>query len=189
MIDPTSVAFDIDGVIADTMALFLDIARTEYRVNGIRYEDITSYLLAECLDMDPDLIDVILNRIMAGEYGSPLQAISGSGAVLSRIAGYRNPLLFVTARPHPGPIYKWMCDLVRMAPETVQVVATGTFEGKAKVLLETGIRYFVEDRLETCYLLKAEGIEPVLYRQPWNRENHPFIEVGDWQELENLIAF
>ena len=189
MIDPTSVAFDIDGVIADTMALFLDIARKEYRVNGIRYEDITSYLLAECLDMDPALIDVILNRIMAGEYASPLQAISGSGAVLSRIAGYRNPLLFVTARPQTGPISKWMCDLVRLAPETVQVVATGTFEGKANVLLESGIRFFVEDRLETCYHLKEEGIEPVLYRQPWNRESHPFKEVGDWQELENLIAF
>lgn len=189
MIDPTSVAFDIDGVIADTMALFLDIARQEYRVNGIRYEDMTSYMLAECLDMDPALIDVILNRIMAGEYASPLQAISGSGAVLSRIAGYRNPLLFVTARPHPGPISKLMCDLVRMAPETVQVVATGTFDGKAEVLLESGIRFFVEDRLETCYHLKEVGIEPVLYRQSWNREGHPFVEVGDWHELENLIAF
>jgi predicted amino acid racemase len=82
-----------------------------------------------------------------------------------------------------------MCDLVRLAPETVQVVATGTFDGKAEVLLESGIRFFVEDRLETCYQLKEEGIEPVLYRQPWNRESHPFIEVGNWQELENLIAF
>jgi hypothetical protein len=189
MIDPTTVAFDIDGVIADTMALFIDIARREYRVDGVRYEDMTSYLLADCLDMDPALIDVILNRIMAGEYASPLKAISGSSAVLSRIAGYRNPLLFVTARPHPGPISKWMNDMVRLAPESVQVVATGTFDGKAEVLLEHGIRFFVEDRLETCYHLKEEGIEPVLYRQPWNRESHPFIEVGDWQELENLIAY
>lgn len=189
MIDPTSVAFDIDGVIADTMSLFLDIARKDYRVNSIRYEDMTSYLLAECIDMDPALIDVILDRIMAGEYTSPLKAISGSGAVLTRIAGYRSPLLFVTARPHPGPISKWMCDLVQMAPESVQVVATGTFDGKAEVLLDSGTRYFVEDRLETCYHLKAVGIEPVLYRQPWNRASHPFIEVGDWQELENLIAF
>jgi 5'(3')-deoxyribonucleotidase len=189
MIDPTSVAFDVDGVIADTMALFIDIARREYRVDGVRYEDMTSYSLSDCLDMDPALIDIILNRIMAGEYALPLQAISGSGAVLSRIASYRSPLLFVTARPHPGPISKWICDLVRLAPETVQVVATGTFDGKAEVLLESGIRFFVEDRLETCYQLKEEGIEPVLYRQPWNRENHPFIEVGNWQELENLIAF
>ena len=37
--------------------------------------------------------------------------------------------------------------------------------------------------------LSAAGFEPIVYRQPWNRESHPFIEVGDWQELENLIAF
>ena len=66
MIDPTTVAFDIDGVIADTMALFIDIARREYRVDGVRYEVMTSYLLSDCLDMDPALIDVILNRTGPG---------------------------------------------------------------------------------------------------------------------------
>jgi uncharacterized HAD superfamily protein len=45
MIDPTSVAFDIDGVVADTMTLFLDIARQEYNLNSIQYSDITSYKL------------------------------------------------------------------------------------------------------------------------------------------------
>jgi len=39
MIIPVSVAFDIDGVIADTMALLLDIARDVFHINGIRYED------------------------------------------------------------------------------------------------------------------------------------------------------
>ena len=39
MIHPASVAFDIDGVIADTMTLFLDIARDVFHINGIRYED------------------------------------------------------------------------------------------------------------------------------------------------------
>ncbi|MFC1881398.1 hypothetical protein ACFL2S_07880 [Thermodesulfobacteriota bacterium] len=39
MINPVSVAFDIDGVIADTMTLFLDIARDVFHINGIHYED------------------------------------------------------------------------------------------------------------------------------------------------------
>ncbi len=189
MIDPTAVAFDIDGVIADTMTLFLDIARQEYRIDGIRYQDMTSYSLEACLAMDPFLIGVILDRIMAGDYAAPLRAISGADAVLSRIAGYRSPLLFVTARPHPGPITDWLCNSVRLAPEAIQVVATGSFDGKTEVLQENGIRFFVEDRLETCYRLKEGGIEPVLFRQPWNRQSHPFMEVGDWRELENLIAF
>ena len=59
MIDPAAVAFDVDGVIADTMALFIDIARDEYAINGIRYEDITCYMLEECLDIEPDIINAI----------------------------------------------------------------------------------------------------------------------------------
>ena len=35
-IDPASIAFDIDGVVADTMTLFLDIARDEYNIDWIR---------------------------------------------------------------------------------------------------------------------------------------------------------
>ncbi len=51
------------------------------------------------------------------------------------------------------------------------------------------ITHFVDDRLETCFLLKEAGITPILYKQPWNRNPHPFIEVGSWKELESLIDF
>jgi hypothetical protein len=51
MIDPASVAFDFDGVVADTMSLFLNIASVEYNINGIGYDDITSYNLEECLSI------------------------------------------------------------------------------------------------------------------------------------------
>ena len=183
------IAFDIDGVVADTMSLFLEIARQDYRVNGIRYQDMTCYSLEECLDMDPALIGIILQRIMDGDYSVPLRPFEGSGQVLARIAPYRTPLLFVTARPHPGPISAWVEALVPVNPETLQVVATGSFEAKAAVLQDSGIQYFVEDRMETCYQLKTAGIEPILYRQPWNREKHPFVEVGGWDDLETLIAF
>jgi 5'(3')-deoxyribonucleotidase len=37
--------------------------------------------------------------------------------------------------------------------------------------------------------LRDAGIEPVLFKQPWNREPHPFVEVGNWDELEALIDF
>lgn len=189
MIDPSAVAFDVDGVVADTMGLFLRIARSEYRIEGVSYEDMTHYSLADCLKMDPALIDVILDRILEGRYSEPLMAIDGSGSVLARLVRYRSPLLFVTARPHPGPINDWMKVAVGVGDAQVRVVATGTFEGKTRVLQDNGIRFFVEDRLETCYQVSAAGIEPVVYRQPWNRENHPFTEVRDWRELETLIDF
>ena len=62
MINPASLAFDIDGVFADTMTLFLDIAREDFKIYDVSYEDITCYILEECLDMDPDLIETILIR-------------------------------------------------------------------------------------------------------------------------------
>jgi hypothetical protein len=70
-----------------------------------------------------------------------------------------------------------------------KIVATGSFEAKSDVLLANDIKWFVEDRLETCHLLKAAGIEPVVFRQPWNREPHDYLQVESWQQLEQWIAF
>ena len=74
-------------------------------------------------------------------------------------------------------------------PAEYDVVATGTHEAKAEILLQRNIAYFVEDRLDTCYALRDAGIVPVLFKQPWNREPHPFVEVGNWSELKALIKF
>jgi hypothetical protein len=188
-IDPALVAFDIDGVIADTMRLFMDIARDEYRIDGIAYEDFQCYNLEACLDLAPDVIDAIIERILNGDYRATLRPYTGAAEVLNRIAHQRNPLLLVTARPYPGPIQDWINELLPDIPGSVEIVTTGTFEGKADVLMQHGIRYFVEDRLQTCFYVREHGVEPVLYRQPWNREAHPFVEVKDWRELEALIDF
>ena len=189
MIDPASMAFDVDGVVADAMTLFLDIARDEFRIDEFRYEDITSYALEECIDMDTKVIEAIIARILDGSHAAPLRPIDGAPEVLTRIGMQHSPILFVTARPHPGLISNWIQNLLSLDSTSIETVATGSFEAKADVLLNKKISYFVEDRLETCFLLKEVGITPILLRQPWNRKNHPFIEVGNWKELESLIAF
>jgi hypothetical protein len=106
-----------------------------------------------------------------------------------RISNYRNPLLLVTARPYLGPISDWLEKILCLDPLRIEVVATGTHERKPGVLRERNIACFVEDRLETCYALQDVGILPVLFKQPWNREPHPFAEVDNWDELEALIQF
>jgi 5'(3')-deoxyribonucleotidase len=189
MIDPASVAFDVDGVIADTMALFLDIARDEFDVRGIRYEDITCYNLVDCIGMDPAVIDRILSRILEGRYTRTLKAIPGAAAVLRRVARRAEPLLLVTARPHIGPVDGWVRGLLADDAAGVTIVATGSFEAKTEVLLDRGITHFVEDRLETCFTLAPTGITPVLFAQPWNRKPHPFVEVSSWAELDRLIQW
>lgn len=189
MIDPTSIAFDIDGVVADTMTLFLDITRDVFQINHIRYEHISCYDLAACTGLDQGVIDAVVERILDGNYSSELSEIDGASDVLTRLVNRHSPLLFVTARPYLGPIRDWMLALLPIAPRAIDVVTTGSFENKTEVLLKRNIVYFVEDRLDTCYRLHEAGIKPILFKQPWNREPHPFVEVGSWQELEGLIDF
>lgn len=189
MINPASVAFDIDGVVADTMTLFLDIARQEYNLNSFQYSDITTYKLEECLDIDSKIIDAIVLRIMDGNYSATLHPIPGACEGLARIQQYRNPIIFVTARPYPGPIRNWISQTLRLDPVSFEVISTGSHEAKAEILRQRKISYFVEDRLETCFLLQEAGVQPVLFRQPWNRAKHPFVEVGSWHELQALIEF
>ena len=189
MISPASVAFDFDGVIADTMTLFLDIARNEYGIRGIRYDDITEYALSECLDIDPEILNEISRKIVEGDYTVPLKSFERAGEVLTRLAGCRAPVLCVTARPCSGPVDEWVRRNFSLDSGQVKVVATGTFDDKASVLLDKKITHFVEDRLETCFALEESGIVPIVYRQPWNRKPHRFEEVGDWTELERLIDF
>ncbi|UCD89837.1 MAG: haloacid dehalogenase [Desulfobacterales bacterium] len=189
MIDPASVAFDIDGVFADTMTLFLDIAREEYEIDGIKYEDITCYALEDCVDIESEIIEKIITKIMDGNHNAPLKPISGATNVLTRLGQRYGPILFVTARLYDGPISDWIQSVLPLSADSITVIATGSFEAKTEVLSERNVLYFVEDRLETCFPLKAAGITPVLFKQPWNRRNHPFIEVGTWSELESLINF
>ena len=188
-IDPALIAFDIDGVVADTMTLFLDIARDEYNIDWIRFEDINCYQLEECLNLDAGIIGSIINRIMDGDYTAPLKPIAGAPDVLSRLGRQNGSILFVTARPYLNPIDDWIKSVLTLDPVSVEVIATGSFDAKVDVLVERGITYFVEDRLETCFPIQAAGLVPVLFKQPWNREHHPFMEVSNWKELESLIEF
>ncbi len=187
MITPDKIAFDIDGVFANTMALFLEIGRKDYGINHIRYEDITEYFLEDCLDIDSEIIRVIINRILEGDFEPELKPIDGAVEVLSEIAE-AHPLLFVTARPELPTIKEWIHKVLPLRPSAIEVIATGSFEAKGDVLNERGIRYFVEDCLEVCHMLSERAITPILFSQPWNRSSHhPFRGVSSWAEIRVLI--
>lgn len=187
-IDPGQVAFDIDGVVADTMGLFIDIAREDFGIRHLKYEDITSYSLEDCLDLGERQIEDIVERLLGSEATSRLKPIDGAPGVVRRVGEAAGSVLFVTARPSALEIEAWLHRVLRLPPSAISVVATGDFDGKPAVLRRNGIRFFVEDRLETCFLMDAEGISPIVYRQPWNRERHPFPEVGNWEQLATMLA-
>ena len=187
-IDPASVAFDIDGVVADTISLFLEIARQEYNLNTITYADITCYDLADCLDIDPKIIDAVVTRILDGNYKAHLNPIAGAPDVLFQLGSHFGPIVFVTARPYSGPLDEWINQTLRLDPALIEIIATGSHEAKASILQQRQIRTFVDDRLETCLLLQKARIQPILFKQPWNREPHTFLEVSSWHDIKKLLA-
>ena len=190
-ISPDAIAFDIDGVIADTMGLFIEIASRDFGIDGLRHAQITSYTLEACeaLSVPADIIREIIGRIMDGNYQATLKPIAGAVRVMQRISETVSPVRLVTARPYLGPIREWILETMGFEDDQVEITATGSFEAKAEILREHGISHFVEDRLETCFLLDSAGLQPILFRQPWNRKPHPFPEVGNWEDLESMIDF
>lgn len=186
MIDPRKIGFDIDGVVANTMQLFLDILLNVYGVDHVAMDDIDRYDLKACLDIDPQIITAINQSINEGSYAGRLEPMDGAAGVLKRLSVY-GPIRMVTARPYPGPIEPWVAQEFSLNGYPAKITATGGFDNKAEVLKAENIEYFVEDRLETCFLLQDHDITPVLFAQPWNRRSHPFREVADWKQLESLI--
>ena len=185
---PETTAFDVDGVVADTMRLFIDIARDSFSIRHLRYEDITSYNLEECLDLAPTIIEAVIQQIIDGTHAPRLRPIDGCRQCLARFGKNGQPVYFVTARPEAGVIRSWLEKTLPLRADQIEVVATGCFEAKAEILQAAGIDVFVEDRLETCFHLSRTGIIPILFAQPWNRCAHPFREVSTWEEIGALLA-
>ncbi len=183
-----ALAFDIDGVVADIMTTFLDLARRRHNCgHHLRYEDLTAFRLEDCLDLEPEIIESLIRELIDRPHELTVEPLPHAVPVLTRLAR-EIPLLFVTARDRAAPIRAWLQQtLAQVPPESIRVVATGDPDTKLHYLLDHNVRYFVEDRLETCQQLARHGITPILFAQPWNRRPHSFLEVAGWPELAGLL--
>ncbi|UCD66224.1 MAG: hypothetical protein JSW69_00940 [Deltaproteobacteria bacterium] len=185
-IDPALIGFDIDGVVADTGGSFIRIAKEEYGLNSITLDDITSFDVAACLDVDQKIIDDIFSRLLDDPLNAGLQPMQDAISVLHRFAAYA-PLTFVTARPDEEPISRWLKHFLHPDIfEKTRMVAMGEHDNKAPYIKDLGLKYFVDDRLQTCKMLIPEGIKPLVYNQPWNMNGHDLPTVNDWQSIHSL---
>lgn len=185
-INPAHIGFDIDGVVADTGGAFIRIAREEYGLNSITLNDITSFEVVDCLDMDQGVIDEIFTRLLDDPLNAGLQPMADAISVLHSFAE-KAPLTFVTARPQKEPIARWLKHFLQPATfNHIRLVAMGEHDKKTSYIKDLGLKYFVDDRLQTCRKLAEEGITPLVYNQPWNRNGHKLPTVNNWQDIQAL---
>lgn len=184
----TELAFDIDGVVADTFRAFVATARTHYGIE-VEYDDITEYDFKKVIDIDESTLNEIIERILDDPLGIGIKPMNGAVKVLTRLMDL-GPLILVTARPDKTAILEWVQEHFQLNGRNgVCIEATGTHTEKLPILLSQGIKYFVEDRLETCYLLDEALVTPIVFEQPWNQKSHPFQTVKSWDEISDMIQW
>jgi len=188
-IAPSDLAFDIDGVVADTMAVFVKLAQERYGFTWLTKDDLRQYDLYACLNIDREILNELICMTLDDEHTQQIPPMHGAAEVLTELAR-QGPLRFVTARIWPESIIRWLNQtLPDVDPNRIEVFATGLPEAKCSILKELKVRYFVEDRFETCKLLSQNGIQPLLFDQPWNRvpEAVAFPRIENWSQLGQRI--
>ena len=185
-INPAHIGFDIDGVVADTGGAFIRIANEEYGLHSLTLKDITYYEVVGSLDVDRKIIDEIFKRLHDEPLSSGIQPMEDAISVLHKYAEHA-PLTFVTARPQKKPIAMWLKHFLKPAAhEKMRLVAMGEHDNKTPYIKNLGLKYFVDDRLQTCQKLAREGITPLVYNQPWNMNGHDLQTVDNWQAIHAL---
>jgi hypothetical protein len=165
------LGFDFDGVIADTAEAFLRLACEEHGLCGFRLEEITRFEVEQCLDMSAETAAAIFGSILADSLGVGLKPMPGALEVLTELAETAGTVTVITARPRLQPVLDWFaCHLPPSALQAVRVVAMGDHD----------------DRAETCQQLHAAGIQPLVFRQPWNQHCRHLPAVSSWREIREL---
>jgi len=183
-IEPKLLAFDFDGVIADTFKLFVKLAHESYGV-VIDYDTIEDYEFIDALDLPRAETLALIDELTYRSHELGLEPLDGALETLGRLSA-RGPQLIVTARPVSEPVAIWLKERLPQAEFVIE--ATGSPTAKLAVLKQHGIRYFVDDRLDTCAQLSDSGLTPLVFEQPWNREKpHDFLKVSSWREIAELI--
>ncbi len=185
-IDPASLGFDFDGVIADTAEVFIRLACEKYDFCNIRIEDITDFEVEQCLQIAPEIVQSIFMEVLLDSIGTGLQPMPDAIRVLGELTEQAE-LMVVTARPEAEPVYAW---LEKFLPATtcsrIRIIAMGAHDDKAQHIKQAGLSHFIDDRAETCTQLSNGGIGAIVFDHPWNKNRHCLPTVSNWQDIRAL---
>ncbi len=184
----SEIGFDFDGVIADTAEAFIRLACEEHGYCSFSRENITNFELENCLDIPQPLVEKIFTDILNNSMATELMPMPGA---VQSLEGFTRggTVTIITARPIKKPIFDWLEHFFTgPAREKIRVVATGDHNDKVRHIHQHGLKYFIDDRAETCIQLAREDITPYVFNQPWNRNRHELQTVADWDEIRALVA-
>ena len=180
--------FDFDGVIADTAEAFIRLACTQYGHCSFTQEDITNFELENCLNIPFTQVEKIFTDILTDSLAAQLRLIPGAIECLEDFSR-SSTVTIITARPVENPVFDWLdCFLSQEARKNIQVVATGDHDDKIRYIHQHQLKFFIDDRAETCKRLVLEQINPLVFTQPWNKNRHSLQTVADWVEIRNLVT-
>lgn len=188
-IRPDSVGFDFDGVIADIGEAFIRLACEKHNYCSLRLEEISSFQVEHCTQIPRAVVESIFDDILQDSLGTGLKPMAGAVETLVRLSRVAE-VTIITARPIIGPVQDWF-DFY-CSPQTggnIRLLATGDHDNKETFIRQCGLQHFIDDRTLTCLQLAEAGLSPIVYTQPWNRNQHHLPAVADWDEISDLFDF
>ncbi len=142
--------------------------------------------MEKCLPIPAEIVDGLFQQLLLDPISADLAPMPHAVEVLTELSG-RAPLTFITARPARKPIEEWLIHVLGSDVfDRCRLVAMGDHDGKTTYIKEEGLRYFVDDRAETCIDLERHGITPLVFSQPWNRGKHNLRAVDSWPAIGAL---
>lgn len=181
------IGFDLDGVIAATGETFLRLACEKFGHCSFTLEDIKDFEVEDCLGIPKSHVEQLFHTIMIDSLQTELQPMPGAVDVISTLAK-KSTVTIITARPLTNPVADWLAHF--FPDETcknINLVATGDHNDKTRYIKDHNLRFFVDDRVETCLQLAETDITPIVYNQPWNIGRHSLQNVSNWKEISKLF--
>jgi hypothetical protein len=100
-----------------------------------------------------------------------------------------SPVSVITARSLAGPVHDWFADFFPASTcKAIKVIAMADHDGKSQYIHKQGLRFFIDDRAETCIQLSRAGVQPFVFHQPWNHNRHQLPGVSSWQDIRELVS-
>ncbi len=181
------IGFDFDGVVADIGEAFIRMACLEHNYCSFGLEDITSFDVEQCLPIPKNIIEQIFTDILNDSLTTGLRPLNDAVDVLSDMTK-TGQVTIITARLFESPVHDWLDTFFPVESKNkITLIAMGDHDNKVRYAQDHKLKFFVDDRLETCHQMNAADITPLVYRQPWNRNFGTIPSVSSWQEIRSLI--